>query len=311
MVTVVQQAVQLPPGVTVLERGWLSSNNILLSGEGPSVLVDSGYCSHSAQTLQLVEAALGGRPLDLLLNTHLHSDHCGGNAALQAHYPALQTHIPPGQAQAVADWDGHALSFDATGQRCPRFRVDACLQPGSQVRLGALDWQVHAAPGHDNESVMLFEPHHRLLLSADALWQNGFGVVFPELVGEPGFEAVGQTLDLIEALQPAIVVPGHGAPFVDVADALARARKRLQGFVADPLRHRQHAAKVLLKFKLLEWQSVDQAVLLAWGQATPYVGRLLAQIFPQLELAQALQALAQELVRAGAASWQGEQLHNA
>ena len=32
----------------------------------------------------LVQAALGGQALELLLNTHLHCDHCGGNAALQA-----------------------------------------------------------------------------------------------------------------------------------------------------------------------------------------------------------------------------------
>jgi len=52
-----------------------------------------------------VDSALQGRPLDLLLNTHLHSDHCGGNAALQARYPALQTLIPPGHADYVRVWD--------------------------------------------------------------------------------------------------------------------------------------------------------------------------------------------------------------
>eukprot|EP01036_Dinobryon_divergens_P042219 gene42219-56076_t len=32
---------------------------------------------------------------------------CGGNAALQAAYPQLQTHIPPGHAAQVAQWDAH------------------------------------------------------------------------------------------------------------------------------------------------------------------------------------------------------------
>ena len=82
----------LPVGVTVFERGWLSSNNVLICGQAGCALVDSGYSTHSAQTLALLEAGLQGRPLDLLLNTHLHSDHCG-NAALQQAYPNLQTHI--------------------------------------------------------------------------------------------------------------------------------------------------------------------------------------------------------------------------
>lgn len=302
---------KLPEGITVLERGWLSSNNILVVGRDSSALVDSGYCTHSAQTLMLVDSALQGRSLDVLLNTHLHSDHCGGNAALQARYPHMQTLIPPGQAAAVAAWDAPVLSFSATGQNCPRFGFDATLQPGQEIRLGDLLWQVHGAPGHDTHSVILFEPSSRLLVSADALWERGFGVVFPELEGEEGFAAVGQTLDLIDALQPATIIPGHGAPFTDVAAALVRARARLQGFVADPLRHRQHAAKVLLKFKLMEWQSVSLADLLAWGQATAYVSRLLERLYPAFSLGQALQALAQELVRAGAATLRDQHLHNA
>jgi len=74
----------LPAGVQVFERGWLSSNNILLTDADSATLVDSGYFSHAAQTLALLEHALAGRALDRLVNTHLHSDHCGGNAALQA-----------------------------------------------------------------------------------------------------------------------------------------------------------------------------------------------------------------------------------
>ena len=302
---------QLPAGVTVLERGWLSSNNILVVGDGHSALIDSGYCTHSGQTLALVDTVLQGQPLDLLLNTHLHSDHCGGNAALQARYPRLQTRIPPGQAAAVAAWDEAALSYSATGQNCPRFGFDATLQPGSEIRLGALLWQVHGAPGHDSHSLILFEPASRLLVSADALWERGFGVVFPELDGEEGFVAVGQTLDLIASLQPATVIPGHGAPFTDVGAALVRARARLQGFLADPPRHLQHAARVLIKFKLMEWQSVSPANLLAWGQATPYVSGLLARLYPALGLAQALETVAQDLARAGAATLQGQLLQNA
>ena len=147
-----------------------------------------------------------------------------------------------------------ALTYTPTGQNCPRFGFTATLQPGTDIRLGDLLWQVHAAPGHDTHSVILFEPISRTLVSADALWERGFGVVFPELDGDGAFGEVGDTLDLIESLQPITVIPGHGAPFADVPGALAFARKRLDGFVALPAKHMQYAAKVLLKFKLLEAQ---------------------------------------------------------
>jgi glyoxylase-like metal-dependent hydrolase (beta-lactamase superfamily II) len=304
-------SLHLPAGVTVLERGWLSSNSIVHIGGEQCALIDSGYCTHSEQTLLLVDSALQGRSLDLLLNTHLHSDHVGGNAALQARYPTVQTLIPPGHAQYVATWDAEKLTYKPTGQNCPQFRFDATLQPGTDVRLGDLAWQVHAAPGHDAHSVILFEPISRTLVSADALWERGFGVVFPNLDGDDAFHEVAQTLDVIEALKPACVIPGHGSPFSDVTGALARARQRLDGFVSDPARHLQHAAKVLLKFKLLELQSVSLPGLLAWAQATPYVAKLVEWQYAGHTLPEALDVLVQDLVRAGAATLQGQQLHNA
>ncbi len=307
--------VSLPADITVFERGWLSSNNVLLRGRFGAALVDSGYVTHAPQTLALVQAALGDAPLAMLLNTHLHSDHCGGNAALQAAYPALHTRIPPGLAAAVQAWDEHALTFAPTGQACARFRFDGLLQPGETLALGERHWQVHAAPGHDPHSVILFEPQLRLLISADALWARGFGVVFPELEGIAAFDEVGATLDVIERLDPAIVIPGHGPVFSDVARALAEARTRLDGFVADPARHRRHAARVLLKFKLLEWQRIDAPALRAWARATPYFHTLLALERPQSAATPAaespafdafLDELLDDLVRSGAASREGE-----
>ena len=301
----------LPPDIRVFERGWLSSNNILLLGQDNTALVDSGYVTHAPQTLALVASALGDRPLDQLVNTHLHSDHCGGNAALQARYPALRTAIPPGLAESVRHWDVNALTYAPTGQTCPLFRFDTMLQPGTEVRLGDRLWQVHAAPGHDTHSVVLFEPAARVLLSADALWERGFGVVFPELEGVQAFDAVARTLDVIEALKPAVVIPGHGAVFSDPAAALAYARSRLDSFMADPAKHLRHGVKVLLKFKLLELQTVDSDALIHWARTTPYFARIYQEHFAGLEFSGWVDTLLDDLVRAGAASRVGAMVHNA
>lgn len=262
-------------GITVFERGWLSSNNILIQGmEGPSALVDSGYVSHADQTVNLVRSALRGQELDLLLNTHLHSDHCGGNALLQAVFPRLRTLIPPGLAPAVRDWDPVALTFEPTGQSCAPFSFEGLLLPGSTLQLGAMHWEIHAAEGHDPHSVILFQPQVRVLISADALWENGFGVVFPELEGFDAFQDVANTLSMIEQLAPLTVIPGHGAIFQDVPNALSKARTRLAGFIDNPAKHKRHAFKVLLKFKLLEWQQVHRSELIQWCLHTPYIAHL-------------------------------------
>lgn len=291
----------LPKGMQVFERGWLSSNNILFTGGDKTLLVDSGYCTHSEQTLSLVESVLGSRPLDVLINTHLHSDHCGGNAALQSRYPALQTWIPPGHARDVAQWDAVALTHIPTGQLCPRFSFDQTLQPGSDIRLGAADWQIHAATGHDPHSVIFFEPVHKVLISADALWENGFGVVFPELEGVNAFDEVAATLDLIDRLKPKTIVPGHGRMFSYTSETLFKAQQRLDAFKASPIRHARHAVKVLLKFKLLEVQCQPMTEFIRWAMATPYLLSIRERFFSDIPMHLWVEELCAELTTVGVA----------
>ncbi|MBC7939619.1 MAG: MBL fold metallo-hydrolase [Chitinophagaceae bacterium] len=300
----------LPECVVVLERGWLSSNNVVIRGAESAALVDTGYATHAEQTVALVRAALGGLPLSLLVNTHLHSDHCGGNAALREAFPDALVCIPPGMAAAVQAWDTEALTYLATGQTCPAFTFDRVVKPGETLRLGDLDWEVHAAPGHDPHSVILFEPVSRCLLSADALWENGFGIVFPELEGLDAFGEVARTLDLIERLSPRVVVPGHGGVFHDVSGALSHARSRLDAYVASPARHAAHASKVLLKFKLLEWQQIDLRDFLAWADATPYFGTVHERYFTGIRKESWMRGLIEDLANSGAARIDGSIVSN-
>ena len=97
-------SVALPASLLVLERGWLSANNILFFDGDEATLVDSGYVTHAAQTVDLVGHALRGRRLKTLINTHSHSDHIGGNAALQAAF-GCEVMVPAGLHATIADWD--------------------------------------------------------------------------------------------------------------------------------------------------------------------------------------------------------------
>ena len=298
------------PGLQVFERGWLSANNILFTDSDSATLIDRGYVTHEVQTLALVQNALKGRTLDLLVNTHLHSDHCGGNHLLQTHYPQLETHIPPGEAKAVSTWDVEALSYEATGQLCPRFKFEGLLHAGQILRMASLNWEVHAAPGHDPHSVILFEPTHQILISADALWANGFGVVFPELEGVDAFHEVAQTLDLIESLKPKWVIPGHGAVFDNVDAALEIARKKLNGFVQSPLKHGRYGAKVLLKYKLLELTQVQNTDFVAWASGVPYLKQLHQTYGEQQPLQEWLQDMLLDLERSKALAFQDDMILN-
>lgn len=273
----------LPPGIDIFERGWLSANNIFLFGDEDVSLVDSGYCAHQQLTVDLVANAIkqhGLSDINKLVNTHLHSDHCGGNAALSQKFDC-EIWIPKAEAIAVQHWDEDLLSFQQLGQDCPRFTYQGLLVPGEEIQLGRYFWQILAAPGHDNHSVMLYQEQHQILISADALWEDGFGVVFPELWGEGGFEEVAKTLELIEGLSVALVIPGHGKPFTEVKQSLEIAKSRLDYLSSDADRNARHGAKVLLKYKLLEWRTRDMTKVHQWIGSTP----LLENVRRQLKMA--------------------------
>ncbi|NML13958.1 MBL fold metallo-hydrolase [Azohydromonas caseinilytica] len=262
-------------GAQLFVRGWLSANNVLFpdSGEQGAAVVDSGYVSHGAQTLALLEHALGERPLARILNTHLHSDHCGGNAALLRRWPRARLSVPLGYAPHVRPWNAQALGFHAMDQRYEPFEVHGFLAPGNTVRLGPHDWEIHATPGHDPDAVVLFEPVTRTLISGDALWEQRLAIIFPELVGESGFEEAQRALDLIERLAPRLVLPGHGEAFTDVAAALSASRRRLDAFMAAPDRHHQYATRALVTYHLMAQRALPREALQHWITQTPVLRR--------------------------------------
>lgn len=249
----------LPQQIRVLERGWLSANNIVFHEGAEATLVDSGYLTHADQTLALVGHALEGRKLTRLINTHSHSDHIGGNAALRrAHGSRIL--VPEGMAPAVADWDEDALLLSSAHQQAEPFEFDATIAPGDELEMGGLRWQALHVPGHDMHALAYYAPQARILISGDALWQDGFGVLFAELHGDnSGLPAQRRTLEMLRELAVDVVIPGHGAPFADYDAAVARALARLAAFEQSPERMAKSAMKALFTFTLLEKRRMPRA----------------------------------------------------
>jgi hypothetical protein len=116
------------------------------------------------------------------------------------------------------------------------------VRSGDVVRLGDLDWPPWPRRAMTRMRCCCIA-RRGVLISADALWRNGFGIIFPELDGESGFEEARATLELIRSLDVRTVIPGHGAPFSEVDDALEKAFSRLDYLQADPCAMRTMASR--------------------------------------------------------------------
>ena len=215
-----------------------------------------------------------------------------------------------GLFESVSNWDTDLLSYEDTGQLCPQFKADVPLRPGDVYVWSGFEWEVHAAPGHDHDALLFFNPEHRILISADALWGNGFGIVFPEVLGGRGFAEVGATLEVIGQLNPLVVLPGHGPIIQDVPECLVRAYSKLNYFVQSPDIHALHAAKVLFKFKLLELQAVTLSDLKIWAENTPLLSRIHQSFFKTTPFLDWCSELLDELINKNVANISNGVIHS-
>ena len=290
----------LPPQMHVFVRDWLSANHVVLRSDAGCVVIDSGYDKHVPLMLALIASRMGldGRPLAKLVNTHCHSDHVGGNAALRRAY-GCNIAVPAGEAPLIDAWDERALLYEYADQRAERFAVDEILEPGSTHAWGDIEWRALAAPGHAMGALVFFNDEHRILISGDALWQNGYGIVMPPELDPGALPATRATLEMIATLDARCVVPGHGEPFTDVNAALERAFARTTAFEVDPMRTVRHVLKALLVFSLLDRERMPLASLPLYVERVGIYREFNARFF-RLDPATLAEKLVAELEVAGA-----------
>jgi len=103
------------------------------------------------------ELAAAGWRLDMILNTHWHPDHAGGNAILKA---ATGAHIVgPAEVRRIAP-------------------LDEAVYDGDVVALGETRFEVIACGGHTIGHIAYFDPADRIAFVGDTLFALGCGRIF-------------------------------------------------------------------------------------------------------------------------------------
>ena len=241
-----RDAGRLPAWVTWQRRPFPDANLLLLHGRQPA-LVDSGFTAHAEETAAWVRTHAGH--VALVVNTHWHSDHVGGNALLQATGAGIAASAP--DAQAVARRDPGCCQAEYLDQPVAPYNVDEPLDDGQVLRLGDADWQVVRTPGHTPGHLSLWQPGERLLVTGDALSDYDVGWVNVALDGPGAAAAALASLHRLASLAPRVLLPSHGPIPADPSAAFATALRRAERLADDPAGAVWYGARRIFAFALM------------------------------------------------------------
>ena len=254
----------LPGSIAFIERDWLSANHIMFRDGDAATLVDTGYGKFNDVTIDHVERTLDGwdgAPLARIINTHIHSDHIGGNVALQRLHRGCSIAVPAEEQRALVNWDSPEQMLSYADQEADRFAWDEVIEPGQQLTLGGEEWHTIATPGHDMGSLVLYSPRLKILISADALWEHSSGFVPPQAIDPEPLAAQRATFRRLADLDVALVIPGHGPMFTDFSGALKRASDKLEAFAADDMKIVRSVVKGMFIYSMMWRGSMPLAEL--------------------------------------------------
>lgn len=289
--------------IQLLERPFPSANMVYIHGQKP-VLFDTGFGSDFPTTEKLLLDI--GLPV-LVVNSHYHCDHVGGNHGLQTKYGLpIATHRWEGQV--INQRDPEACAAAWLNQPVEPYTVTQFLSDGDEIETGSVSIHVIHTPGHTSGHISLFEPVSKFLIAGDALhaddvaWMNvyreGIGAIYRML----------ETLDKLAALAPRQMCSGH-SPVTDTPLlAIDRARRRYEKWIQEPQKVGWHACKRIFSYALMLSDGMTRDEIRDYLLASPWFQDYSRHTF-HLEPEQFIQPLLEEMVRSGAAIWRDDKLY--
>jgi glyoxylase-like metal-dependent hydrolase (beta-lactamase superfamily II) len=239
-----------------IERGFLNGNHFVFRSKNP-ILIDTAYIADFAETAELI-AQLGVNLPDvqLIISTHCHCDHIGGNKRIQAQSGCdIALHkIGKHFIDTRDDW---ATWWKYYNQAADFFDCTVALNDGDDITIGPYEFNVIHTPGHAAEGIVLYNRKEKLLISSDTLWKNDMAVMTLRIEGSAALFHMLESLEKLEALDVQMVYPGHGPPFQDMQKAISKTRKRLNHFLNHGDQIGLDLLKKLMIYTLMMRKTVD------------------------------------------------------
>ena len=295
----VLMAEEIGPNLFFIGRDWLNANHFVCLGPEP-VLIDTGYSQGHQETLSEL-AALGLDPAAVkrIILTHTHADHVGSVSSIQE-ASGCQVMLHPISRHYIETRNRWATWWHYYDHQAEFFSVHDSLEDGQEIGLGSLKFQVLHLPGHAAGMIGLYEPREGILISSDALWEDDLGALTPRIEGLDCVFRALESLDRLSGLKVKRVYPGHGRPFEDLAEAVARVRARLKRFIAEPRTQGLDQIKKIIVFTLLKTGGLPAHSLFGHLGECPWFGETISLFFGNDRPRPIFDQVIEELIQKGA-----------
>jgi glyoxylase-like metal-dependent hydrolase (beta-lactamase superfamily II) len=184
------------------EQGMLDCNTYVINGS-PGIIIDPGNEGFVAARVDgLRKDGIDPADIGIIVNTHLHLDHCGANEAFKKLSGAkIALHPVQKKNYQLVVIDGTRLF----GMEPSKFTEDYLLDD-SLLEAGGIELELIPSPGHSPDCVCFYLRKEKVLLCGDVLFEMNTGRV--DLPGGNG-DDLKKSIESLSKLDIEYLLPGH------------------------------------------------------------------------------------------------------
>ena len=209
------------PGVFAIYEPHQSEETIgyLITGTKQAILFDTGM---GISDIKKVTAELTKLPI-IVLNSHTHDDHVGGNWEFDNIYGMdtdftrrnargsredAQAEIAPGEICGSLP-----EGFDPKSYQTRPWKVTRYIHDGERIELGGRTIEVLSTPGHTPDAISLLDRANGLLFTGDTYYPAPIWIYRPET----DLDAYARSIDRLASLAPQLklVLGAHNVPVAE------------------------------------------------------------------------------------------------
>jgi glyoxylase-like metal-dependent hydrolase (beta-lactamase superfamily II) len=224
----------------------------LILGEKQALLFDTGM---GISDIREITAELTRLPI-IVLNSHTHDDHVGGNWQFETVY-GMDTEFTrtnaKGSRQDAQDELGRGMicgdlpkGFDSKAYASRPWKISRFLHDRDKIDLGGRTLEILSTPGHTPDAISLLDRGHGLLFSGDTYYPAPIWLYRPETNLDDYVTSVKRLAALAPQLK--LVLGAHNVPFAQPS-VLARVVTAMEAVRAGKVPGElQDAGKAIYRF---------------------------------------------------------------